>query len=268
MGTRVGEHVANVAGLDHPIGDGIGAALALEFGSRGAALTLVARRRELLEAFKASNSGRVHLAVVDLSHAEQVTAWVADAEAANGPIDVLINNAGVQIIGRFLETDWAAGERLLEVDLHAPLRLSQHVARGMVARGRGTLVDVASMAGLAPTPGMAFYNAAKAGLAAASEGLRAELKPYGVHVVTVYPGPVRTPLETAGRAAYQDSLLARLMAPTGSPEVLARLVAAAVERRRPRVIYPRLNVLGRHFPALTRVLLDAFTPPLRVLPKG
>jgi short-subunit dehydrogenase len=242
---------------------GIGEAIAREYFGRRASVTLVARRKDLLEKLAKETDTKTHLVQADLSDRTQVTSWVAGAEAALGPIDVLINNAGVQIIAPFTETPFEDGERLLQIDLLAPLRLSQHVARGMVARKSGTLVDVSSMAGLAPTPGMAFYNAAKGGLAAASEALRAELKPHGVHVVTVYPGPVKTPMETAGRAAYEDSWVARVMAPTGDAPVLARLVADAVEQKDARVIYPHLNALGRHFPALTRVLLDAFTPKVK-----
>ena len=136
-------------------------------------------------------------------------------------------------------------------------------ASSIVARGKGTLVDISSMAAIAPTPGMSFYNAAKGGLAAASEGLRAELKPHGVHVLTVYPGPVKTAMESAARAIYEESWVARMMAPTGEASVLARLVADAVEQKEPRIIYPFMNALGRHFPAITRVLLDAFTPKIR-----
>ncbi|MBX7100050.1 MAG: SDR family NAD(P)-dependent oxidoreductase [Myxococcaceae bacterium] len=246
---------------------GIGEALAREYFRRGEQVTLVARRRELLEQLRQAASTPVHLAVADLSDPAQQLAWIPEAEAANGPIDVLINNAGVQIVAPFVETDWKAAQQLLELDLTAPLRLSQHVGRAMASRGRGTLVDVTSMAAIAPTPGMAFYNAAKGGLAAASEALRAELKPLGVHVVTVYPGPVRTALEAKGRASYEASRLAELLAPTGDAAVLARLVARAVERRAPRVIYPRLNVFARYFPAVTRRMLDAFTPKLKALPR-
>lgn len=242
---------------------GIGEALAREYFTRGASVTLVARRREMLEKLSARSTGKVHLAVADLSVPAQVTSWVAEAEAACGPIDVLVNNAGVQIVAPFATTPWADGERLLDLDLNAPLMLSQHVLKGMIARRQGTLVDVCSMAAIAPTPHMAFYNAAKAGLAAASEALRAELKPHGVHVVTVYPGPVATEMESKGRAAYEESLMARLLAPIGQADVLARLVAKAVDRRQARVIYPRLNVLARWFPAITRILLDSFTPRLR-----
>ncbi len=118
------------------------------------------------------------------------------------------------------------------------------------------------MAALAPTPGMFFYNAAKAGLAAASEGLRAEVKPHGIHVVTVYPGPVTSELEAAGRAAFEEGATTRNV-PTGTPEVLARLIADAVAKRRARVVYPRVYRVSRHFPNATRWALDRLTPPLK-----
>ena len=241
---------------------GIGEAIAREYFSRNARVTLVARRRELLEKL-AVEGEKVHLVTADLSDPAQVTSWVDAAESAQGPIDVLINNAGVQIVRPFIETPFEDGARLIQVDLLAPLQLSHFVVKRMAARGKGTLVDVSSMAAIAPTPGMSFYNAAKGGLAAFSEGLRAELKPQGVHVVTVYPGPVKTAMETAGRAAYEESWVARMLASPGEASVLARLVADAVEEKEARVIYPFLNALGRHFPAITRVVLDAFTPKIR-----
>jgi short-subunit dehydrogenase len=242
---------------------GIGEALAREYFSRRARVTLVARRRELLEALAKGTDTRTHLVTADLGDPEQVTSWVDEAERTLGPIDVLINNAGVQIVRAFVDTPFEDAAKLLQVDLFAPLQLSHFVARRMVVRRQGTLVDVSSMAAIAPTPGMAFYNAAKGGLAAASEGLRAELKDHGVHVVTVYPGPVKTPMETAGRAAYQESMAAKLLAPAGEAPVLARLIADAVEEKSERVIYPHLNALGRHFPALTRMILDTFTPKVK-----
>lgn len=242
---------------------GIGEAIAREYFSRNAHVTLVARRRELLEKLAAEGDGKAHIVSADLSDPSQVTSWVDGAEAVNGPIDVLINNAGVQIVRTFTDTSFDDGARLLQIDLIAPLMLSHFVAKRMVKRGQGTLVDISSMAAIAPTPGMAFYNAAKGGLAAASEGLRAELKPHGVHVLTVYPGPVKTPMETAGRAAYEWSRLSSMLTPTGDAGVLARLVADAVEEQEPRIIYPFVNAFGRYFPAMTRLLIDRFTPKMR-----
>jgi short-subunit dehydrogenase len=244
---------------------GIGEAIAREYARRGASLTLVARRRDRLEALAAELS-RVHTRVVehDLANVERVAEPVADAEAELGPIDVLVNNAGVQIIGATAATPWDRGEALLRVDALAPLKLTLHVLPGMLARGAGTVVNMASMAAIAPTPGMFFYNAAKAALAAASEGLRGELRGTGVHVVTVYPGPVHTAMDAAAREALAESRVARMMSPTGDPQVLARLVADAVECKRPRVIYPGVYALSRHFPSTTRWLLDRLTPKPRI----
>ena len=169
---------------------GIGEAIAREYLKRGANVTLIARRRDRLDKLAEGHADRTHVVQADLGNPEVAFAWIDDAEKALGPIDVLVNNAGVQIVKSVLETSWEDGERLLLLDLHTPLRLTQLVLKRMVPRKSGTIVDIASMAALGPTPGMFFYNAAKAGLAAASEGLRAEVKPHGIHIVTVYPGPV------------------------------------------------------------------------------
>lgn len=241
---------------------GIGAAFAAEYLRRGARVTVVARRRDRLEAIAAGAPGRSHVIVADLAEHERAAAIVAEAEAALGPIDILINNAGVQILGPMHTTPWDKAEHLLKVDVFAPLRMTMATLPGMIERKRGTIVDVASMAALAPTPGMLFYNAAKGALAGASEGLRAEVAPHGIHVVTVYPGPVRSDMESAAREAFEGGVMTSRV-PTGSADVLARLVAKAVDRRRPRVIYPKVYGLSRLFPTITRWAVDTFTPPLK-----
>lgn len=246
---------------------GIGEAITREFLGRGARVTMVARRQGLLGAIAATAADRTHVLVRDLAagfDAAAARGLIAEAEAAQGPIDVLVNNAGVQIVAPIGDVSFEAGERLLHLNVHTPLWLTQAALPGMIARRRGTIVDIASMAALAPTPWMYFYNASKGALAAASEALRVEVRGHGVHVVTVYPGPVESAMEAAGRAAYEESAMVRHV-PTGRPEVLARRIAAAVARRRPRVIYPRIYALARHFPNLTRWLLDAVTPPARPL---
>jgi short-subunit dehydrogenase len=241
---------------------GIGEAIAREYFGRGASVTLVARRKAHLERIAGAGASRAHVVVADLADVEAAWGWLDDAERALGPIDVLVNNAGVQIVKHAAETEWSEAERLLRLDLHVPLRLTTLVLRRMIPRSSGAIVNIASMAALAPTPGMFFYNAAKAGLAAASEGLRAEVKKHDIHVVTVYPGPVTSDLEAAGVLAYQDGLTMRNV-PTGTPEVLARMIADAVVKKRPRVVYPRMYGIARHFPNATRWALDALTPPLK-----
>jgi short-subunit dehydrogenase len=247
---------------------GIGEAIAREYLRRGASLTLVARRKGRLEEVARGEADRCHVVEADLADPEHACDWVDAAESALGPVDVLVNNAGIQIVASTLGTDVGEGERLLRLNVLSPMRLTKRVLPGMIARASGAIVDISSSAALAPPPAMFYYNASKAALAAASESLRGELRGTGVHVLTVYPGPVRTELEARGRAAYQESTMMRLFTPVGDAAVLARKIAAGVAARRARIIYPMINALPRHFPNLTRFLLDRFTPPLRALPQA
>ncbi len=241
---------------------GIGAAIAREYAAHGASVTLVARRRNLLEPLAASLAVPTHVVTADLSDLAQATAWLPAAEAALGPVDILVNNAGVQIVGPSEATDLPAAEALLAVDLLAPMRLCLAVLPGMRARRRGCIVNVASMAALAPTPGMFYSSAAKGGLGGASEALHGELRSLGVHVLTVYPGPVHSDMEAASRALYQPGLVADNL-PTGDPAVLARRIRRAAERRAARIIYPRFYHLARWFPGVTSWVLARFTPGFR-----
>ncbi len=243
---------------------GIGRCLAQAFARPGARLTVVARRRAQLEALADSLDVPVCVLTADLSDLDAATAWVDEAERAHGPIDVLVNNAGVQVVDPVLDVAVADAERMFRLDTLAPVRLVHRVAPGMVERGGGCIVNVASVAAYTFTPGMAHYNAAKAALAAFSETLRAELAPSGVHVVTVYPGPIRTPMEAAARARFGSdeapAVVQRI--PTGQPEVLARLVVRAFDQRRPRVIYPAFYRLGWRMRHLAQWLTFRATPAL------
>lgn len=238
---------------------GIGAALVTEFVRCGARVTMVARRQAEMEALASQRPGQTQFFVVDLSRTETALDWIAKAEATFGPIDVLIHNAGVQLVEPAEEHDPEALLAMLRLNLLTPLAITRQILPSMVARGDGTIVDIASVAGLAPTPGMWGYNASKAGLGAASESLRGELRQSGVHVVTVYPGPVDTPMARAGYAAYPENPALRVL-PEGRPSELARLIREAVDLRRPRVVYPSFYALLRYIPTVARWFLDRMTP--------
>ena len=244
---------------------GIGEALVRAWAARGASVTLVARRQDRLDQIARDVGGKTFVHAADLSLPERAVEWLAPAEEALGPIDVLVNNAGVQHIEATDQARCDRGEELLRLNVFTPMRLTRAVLPGMLARKRGTIVDVASMAALAPLPGMFYYNAAKGGLGNASEGLRGELRGTGVHVVTVYPGPVDTDMARAGYEKYEPTLAARL-APLGTTEVLARMVLKAVDRRRPRVIYPRAYAVSMSFPRVARWFAARFSPPIKRLP--
>jgi len=238
---------------------GIGEAIVREYAALGAKVTMVARRHAQMEAVTKSVDTRTQIFAVDLSDSSQATSWLAEAQAGFGPIDILVNNAGAQLVDNFAATDLERAEQVLYLDLHLPLRLTRAVLPDMIARNSGTIVQIASLAAIAPPPGMVYYNAAKAGLAAASESLRGEIRGSGVHVVTVYPGPIDTPMGRAGYAALERTASVQML-PEGTPDVLARLVRRAVEKRKLRVIYPHVYMFARHLPGLTRWWLDRYSP--------
>ncbi len=241
---------------------GIGEAIAREYAKRGAKLTLSARREDRLRELAKELGGGAAVVPADLSKTSAVAPLCRAAEAAHGPIDVLINNAGVQIIEHAHKTDPDAGEALLDLDLASPLRLIRELLPAMRERGSGTLVNVASMAALSPVPGMLYYNAAKGGLANASEALRGELRGTGVNVLTVYPGPVHTDMGETGLTKYDDHP-SLAFAPWGTTDELAHQVVRAVELGRARVIYPSSYAISLYFPNLSRWFSLRFAPPLR-----
>ncbi|TKC98806.1 SDR family NAD(P)-dependent oxidoreductase [Polyangium fumosum] len=243
---------------------GIGEALARAFAAKGAVVSLVARRKERLDAIARELSGRAFLHQADLSRPECATDWIAPAEKELGPIDVLVNNAGVQNVEPTELAGVDAGEMLLRLNVLTPLRLTRAVLPGMLARRSGAIVDIASMAAITPMPGMYYYNASKGALANASEGLRGELRGTGVHVVTVYPGPVDTDMGRKGYEKYEPSLTARL-SPVGTADGLARLVVRAVERKKARVVYPRSYGVALWFPRIARWVTSRFSPPIKRL---
>ena len=240
---------------------GIGAAIARAFAAAGADLTLVARNGEALNCLAQSISVQTNVVMCDLSVLGKCTEWIANSENQLGPIDVLINNAGSQIIGATQAVEPSLGESLLSLNLATPLRLIRHILPRMIQRKAGTIVNIASIAALVPPPQMGYYSASKAGLAAASEALRGELSSSGVHVLTVYPGIIETKMGKAGLQAYQDSFAVRAQ-PRGDVDILATKICRAVKNKESRLIYPRFYGVLRWFPALARLVVDRYSPPL------
>jgi short-subunit dehydrogenase len=135
------------------------------------------------------------------------------------------------------------------------------VVHAMAERKHGLVINISSMAGRVPLRGCAYYGAAKAGLAMASEIARAELADQGVQVLTVYPGPVKSALEAGARADYGGGGLFGRFAPTGDPAELATRIMQAILDNDPRVIYPRLYGVGWTAPNLSRWFALSYGPP-------
>ena len=207
-----------------------------------------------------------HAVVVDLSDPAAVEALVPRVEADLGPIDVLVNNAGVETVDMAAVIDPADVRTATRVNLEAPMVLTRYALPGMLDRGRGHIVYLSSIAGSSGFPSMATYCATKAGINGFVAALRMELKGSSVRTTLVAPGPVDTRMwdavensSSASTRSVIDRLnLLRLM-PKADPDRLARRVVRATSRRTRHVRTPRrLSVnfmLGEAPQRLTEVLL-------------
>jgi len=235
---------------------GIGAALARQLHRSGAHVTLVARRQARLEALSHELGEGCRWAVHDVS--QTPSTWIEELERSE-PIDLFVNNAGVQALGTFATSAPEVGRRILETDLWAPMVLARAVLPEMLRRKSGTLVQVASIAALVGPAGMAWYAGAKAGLAAFSETLRAELRGTGVNVLTVYPGPIDNGAPQEASTFYgEKSVAARI--PMGTADDLAREILRSVRKRRARLVYPRVYAAAWWLTPAARWLVGRATP--------
>jgi len=251
------EHVL-VTGAAGAIGAAISRAMRVAWPT--VRLALLDRDLEPMHAL-AAELGNASVHGVDLRSLDALPALTATLVAANGPLDGLVNCAGIMRVQQLQSWKWEDAQDLVTIDLLAPLRLQDLVVHGMVERGRGVIVNLASMAGKVPLKGCAYYGASKAGLAMASEIARADLAPHGIRVVTVYPGPVRSALLQDARDGYGGGGLAGRFAPTGDPAELARRIMNAIALDEPRVIYPRLYGVGFSAPNLSSWIALSYGPP-------
>ena len=173
---------------------GIGAAIARALHAQGAIVALSGTRRDALDALAARLGERAHVCPADLADPAAADALVAAAEAAAGPLAILVNNAGLtrdMLALRMTDTDWQA---VLEVDLSAPFRMARAALRGMVRRRAGRIISIGSVVGSTGNPGQANYAAAKAGLLGMTKALAQEVGSRGITVNAVAPGFVVTPM--------------------------------------------------------------------------
>jgi short-subunit dehydrogenase len=171
---------------------GIGAQIAREFARRGYRLVLVARRADRLQELAEELDGLAHVLPVDLADRDD-RATLPDQVAALGVMaDVLVNNAGLATVGPVSASNPQAELNLIEVDVAAVVDLCSRFVPDMVKRGRGAVLNVASVGAFGPVPGQASYGAAKAFVLSYTQALREELRGTGVTAATLCPGPVRT----------------------------------------------------------------------------
>ncbi len=246
-------------------GGGIGRALTQELAAKGARLSLLVRKHEqaVMPQTVREPSGDNMLALYcDIAQAEQRTEALAAAERAFGGVDILINLAGVLDFRPFQETDPVLLQRVLQVNLEAPMQLARAVLPGMLVRGHGRIVNVGSMFGSIGFPFFAVYSASKFALRGYSQALRRELAGTGVGVTYVAPRAVATPLNPP----VVHEMAAAGMMQMDQPEPVARAIVRAIEKERseaylgfPESLFARINAV---LPGLVDRALSKQVPSL------
>src|SRR5581483_4335622 len=230
---------------------GIGEALARRFAAAGAKVALVARSAEAIEKLAADLGGTAHPA--DLADPAQVATLIQRVEDEAGPIDVLVNNAGIDLADALWNHSAEEVQRIVQVNLTTPIELCRQVIPGMLDRGAGHIVNISSLSACGLYPGLTAYSTTKAGLSHFTAGLRADLKKLPVNTTLVEMAGVPTEmLEHVGNYKPTDNSFQRsyrLHLVTDTPlDTLVDATVDAVRKNRRHVRFPKRAVL---FPLLS-----------------
>jgi NADP-dependent 3-hydroxy acid dehydrogenase YdfG len=224
---------------------GIGQATGEALARRGARIAIGDLDLELAEKTAEQLGGGAIALRLDVTDRESFEAFLEETERQLGPLDVLVNNAGIMPIGRFADEDDATAERMVDINVHGVIFGTKLAIARMEPRGTGHIVNIASQAGKAGFPGGATYCATKHAVVGLSEAVRAELDGTGVEVSCVMPGVVNTELASGLVEARGVKNL--------DPQDVAEAIVDAVETGRFEVWVPRstkaiatvMNVLPR-----------------------
>ncbi len=177
---------------------GIGAELARGLASRGLGVTLVARRRPQLEALAEELGGRAEVIACDVANPRSRARLFGELDRRGLRVDMLVNNAGFGSGGRFVELDEAREVSMVTTNCEAVVALTRRFLPGMVERGSGAVLNLASLIAFQPVPFQAVYGASKAFVLSFTDALHEELRGTGVTATAVCPGPVHTEFGEAG----------------------------------------------------------------------
>lgn len=176
---------------------GIGAALCERFAQEGAKVAIFDLNAEGAGQVAGNIQAEGGVAAsygVDITDYPAVAAAVARVESELGPVDVLVNNAGWDHAARFLDTEPPLWDKIININLKGPINLHHAVLKGMVARGKGSIVNVSSDAGRVGSSGESVYSACKGGIIAFTKTIAREVARKHINVNVVCPGPTDTPL--------------------------------------------------------------------------
>ena len=229
---------------------GIGYALAEAFHARGCTTYASARKPETLGALAAQG---IRTLALDVTDAASIRAAVSAVESQHGAVDVLVNNAGIPVMGPTAELPLDELRRQWETNLTAPVAMVQAVVPAMVRQGSGRIVNVGSVSGLLTTPFAGPYCASKAALHSLNDALRMELKPFGIEVLLVQPGGIQSGFGAGAKAQTQKhswQLYAKFA------EGIAKRAGASQEHATPTPVFAKAFV--------QEVLADSPRPVIRL----
>lgn len=228
---------------------GIGAALARRYAAAGAALGLIARRKDALERLSATLSAPCETYPLDVRDAPAIAAAARHYTGRHGCPDIVIANAGVSL-GTLTEhaEDLAAFQEVLDINVMGMVKTFQPFVGCMRERGAGALVGIASVAGYRGLPGAAAYSASKAAAISYLESLRVELRGSGVKVITVCPGFIATPMTEKNPYAMPFLL--------GADEAAAKIASLIARGKEFSVIPWQMAIVARVMRALPNWLYD------------
>ncbi|MCX5046736.1 SDR family oxidoreductase [Aldersonia sp. NBC_00410] len=211
---------------------GIGGEIARAFVARGATVVIADIDIDIATTTAAELGTAVLARQLDVSDPAAFAAFLDEVEATGGPLDVLVNNAGIMPIGPFLDEPDAITTRTIDIDVRAVLTGTKLAGARFAERGGGHVVNIASVMGTMASPNAATYCAAKFALVGFGQALRQEWRGTGVEITTVCPGFVRTELIAGMRA---NALMERLA--MVDPDAVAKVVVAAVTSGRSGEVY-------------------------------
>lgn len=178
---------------------GFGRELAQVAAAHGATVVGTLRKESQKDAFEALSPGNIHALIMDVTSTDQVNAGVKQIIEQFGRIDVLVNNAGYGSLGPVEAVNDEEMHRQFDVNVYGPVRLIRAVLPQMRQQRSGSILNITSIAGLNGFPGVGIYNGSKFALEGIGEALHHEVKPLGIRVTNIEPGPFRT--DWAGRSA-------------------------------------------------------------------
>ncbi len=205
---------------------GIGLALAAAYIGEG--FEVVGIDRDEVGANKAVQELGESFSFIQADLGERESLGRVTEQLAAGSLDVFIHNAGINAVGAFSTSSLEEQRTVLEINLDAPLLLTAQLLRNNLVRRGGSLVFISSLSHQVSYPGAAVYAASKSGLAAYARSLSIALAPQGIHVLTVYPGPTRTPHAAKYSPGGSDE---RTEARRMPPNVLAQKIVRAVHAK-------------------------------------